>query len=274
MWKQYWVPQWIKKGVPGEKYLGKDHDGWEYTSHDLWKKKLIWKSYWKKHFVTHHKTIWVNTNASNLIIDLMPKISIFHAQIPKKKLTWTEGIKHITRTEQVKYFIDDKKLAWKAAWLKSYKTETHESFVTSKKLEWDEKWVKYQKPSKKLEWVTEKKLEWKEAWKQVSFLYEMDWRKQFKILDFFKITVPDYKDIWLPAWKKIWKPVVISEWFPTPDHHDDHHHHPEWVADRKDTTSQSKVVWKRDNKNSELSAVESTVAPLTQNKNISAAPSA
>jgi len=25
-------------GIPGEKYLGKDHEGWEYTSHDLWKK--------------------------------------------------------------------------------------------------------------------------------------------------------------------------------------------------------------------------------------------
>lgn len=33
----------IKKGIPGEKFLGKDHEGWEYTSHDLWKKKLVWK---------------------------------------------------------------------------------------------------------------------------------------------------------------------------------------------------------------------------------------
>jgi hypothetical protein len=50
-WKQYWVPQWVKKGIPGEKYLGKDHEGWEYTSHDLWKKKLVWKSAWKKIWV-------------------------------------------------------------------------------------------------------------------------------------------------------------------------------------------------------------------------------
>lgn len=28
----------LKVGIPGEKYLGKDHEGWEYTSHDLWKK--------------------------------------------------------------------------------------------------------------------------------------------------------------------------------------------------------------------------------------------
>lgn len=45
---------------------------------------------------------------------------------------------------------------------------------------------------------------------------------------------------------KIWKPVWISEWFPSPDHHDHHHHHePEHGWDRKDTTSQAKVVWKR-----------------------------
>uniref|UniRef100_A0A1B0CWH8 Uncharacterized protein n=1 Tax=Lutzomyia longipalpis TaxID=7200 RepID=A0A1B0CWH8_LUTLO len=37
-WKQIWVPEWVKVGIPGEKYLGKDHHGWEYTSHDLWKK--------------------------------------------------------------------------------------------------------------------------------------------------------------------------------------------------------------------------------------------
>lgn len=45
--------------------------------------------------------------------------------------------------------------------------------------------------------------------------------------------------------KKIWKPVVISEWFPSPDHHDHHHHHHEhW--DRKDAAADdSKLVWKR-----------------------------
>lgn len=46
----------VKVGIPGEKYLGKDHEGWEYTSHDLWKKKLIWKSAWKK--------IWVSQKIS------------------------------------------------------------------------------------------------------------------------------------------------------------------------------------------------------------------
>jgi hypothetical protein len=84
--------------------------------------------------------------------------------------------------------------------------------------------------------VPDKKLEWKEAWKQ--------------------IWVPDWKEIWLPDWKKIWRPVIISEWFPTPDHHDDHHHHVEHGWDRKDSTSQSKVLWKRDN-------TESKVTPST-----------
>lgn len=98
--------------------------------------------------------------------------------------------------------------------------------------------LKFFQPSKKLEYVTDKKLEWKEAWKQ--------------------IWVPDYKDIWLPDWKKIWRPVIISEWFPTPDHHDDHHHQLGW--DRKDSTSQSKVLWKRDNSGSVTSAV--TELPL------------
>jgi len=78
--------------------------------------------------------------------------------------------------------------------------------------------------------------EWKEAWKQ--------------------IWVPGWKEIWVPGWKKIWKPVVISEWFPSPDHHDHHHHeHHDW--DRKDTgvtatrtaDGKDKVVWKRDDTN-------------------------
>lgn len=42
-------------GIPGEKFLGKDHDGWEYTSHDLWKKKLVWESYFKKYWKTEQK---------------------------------------------------------------------------------------------------------------------------------------------------------------------------------------------------------------------------
>lgn len=45
----------MKEGIPGEKHLGKDHDGWEYTSHDLWRKKMIWKPYWKKIWRTEKK---------------------------------------------------------------------------------------------------------------------------------------------------------------------------------------------------------------------------
>lgn len=30
-WKQIWVPELVKVGIPGEKFLGKDHEGWEYT---------------------------------------------------------------------------------------------------------------------------------------------------------------------------------------------------------------------------------------------------
>lgn len=45
----------VKVGIPGEKFLGKDHEGWEYTSHDLWKKKLVWKSAWKKIWVSDMK---------------------------------------------------------------------------------------------------------------------------------------------------------------------------------------------------------------------------
>lgn len=82
--------------------------------------------------------------------------------------------------------------------------------------------------------------------------------------------MPDYKDIWLPAWKKIWKPVVISEWFPTPDHHGDHAHdnHGHIVSgwDRKDTTSQSKVIWKRDNSESSVTPAAALPSNISQNK--------
>jgi hypothetical protein len=90
--------------------------------------------------------------------------------------------------------------------------------------------------------------------------------------------VPDWKEIWLPAWKKIWKPVVISEWFPTPDHHDDHHHHhddhhhhAEHGWDRKDTTSQSKVIWKRDNSGAVADAAAALPSTIAQNKETAAA---
>lgn len=47
-WKQIWVPAVVKEGIPGEKYLGKDEHGHEYTAHDVWRKKMIWKPQWKK----------------------------------------------------------------------------------------------------------------------------------------------------------------------------------------------------------------------------------
>lgn len=107
--------------------------------------------------------------------------------------------------------------------------------MPEKKLEWKEAWKQYWKPGKKQIWTD--KLEWKEAWKQ--------------------IWVPGWKEIWVPGWKKIWKPVVISEWFPTPDHHHDHHHHDVgWDWDRKDkgaTNEKDKVVWKRDDSNASAS---------------------
>lgn len=61
--------------------------------------------------------------------------------------------------------------------------------------------------------------------------------------------------------------MVISEWFPTPDHHDDHHHHVEshgW--ERKDTTSQSKVIWKRDNSESAVTPATALPSAISQNK--------
>lgn len=40
-WKQIWVPETVKEGIPGEKYLGKDEHGHEYTAHDVWRKKMV-----------------------------------------------------------------------------------------------------------------------------------------------------------------------------------------------------------------------------------------
>lgn len=53
------VPDWVKMGIPGEKFLGKDKEGWEYTSHDLWRKKMIWKPEYKKVWKTEKKQEWV-----------------------------------------------------------------------------------------------------------------------------------------------------------------------------------------------------------------------
>lgn len=46
-------------GIPGEKFLGKDKEGWEYTSHDLWRKKMIWKPEYKKVWRVEKKQEWV-----------------------------------------------------------------------------------------------------------------------------------------------------------------------------------------------------------------------
>lgn len=142
----------VKKGVPGEKYLGKDHEGWEYTSHDLWKKKLVWKSAWKKIWVPSKKTVWV----------------------PNKKLTWIEDYKKIYKTAKQQIWVDDKKLAWKEAWKQIWRTDKQQIWVPDKKLTWVEAWSQYYKPSKKLEHVPDKKLTWKEAWKQIWVRSECD----------------------------------------------------------------------------------------------------
>lgn len=42
------MPAVVKEGIPGEKYLGKDEHGNEYTAHDVWRKKMIWKPKWQK----------------------------------------------------------------------------------------------------------------------------------------------------------------------------------------------------------------------------------
>ncbi|XP_061398117.1 uncharacterized protein LOC133333819 [Musca vetustissima] len=222
-WKQYWTPEWIKVGIPGEKYLGKDHEGWEYTSHDLWKKKLIWKSHWKKIWKPAKKQIWV----------------------PSKKLEWKEEWKQIWKPAKKQIWVDDKKLEWKEAWKQIWKPAKKLIWVPDKKLEWKEAWQQIWKTEKKETWVEDKKLEWKEAWKQ--------------------IWVPGWKEVWVPDWKKIWKPVIISEWFPSPDHHDHHHHEVEHGWDRKDNNKGDKVVWKRDDnaagsvqKSTQLQPVQTT----------------
>lgn len=57
------MPDWVKMGIPGEKFLGKDKDGWEYTSHDLWRKKMIWKPEYKKVWKIEKKQEWVRVHA-------------------------------------------------------------------------------------------------------------------------------------------------------------------------------------------------------------------
>ena len=85
------MPEWVKEGIPGEKFLGKDHEGAEYTAHDVWKKKMIWKPQWKKQwktvekqaFKTEHVTKWKTRKVSHLkeFFFLGPKlIKFIHLQ--------------------------------------------------------------------------------------------------------------------------------------------------------------------------------------------------
>jgi len=56
---QMYKPVLVKQFVPGDKSHGTDYEGWEYTSHGLWKKKLIWKPFWKKYWKPGNKQVWI-----------------------------------------------------------------------------------------------------------------------------------------------------------------------------------------------------------------------
>lgn len=112
------MPEWVKVGIPGEKYLGKDHDGWEYTSHDLWKKKLIWKPVWRKYFKPAKKQVF----------------------IPDKKLVWKDELKPIWKTQKKEILVDDKKLVWVEAFQPVYKPSKKLTWVEDKQLKWREAW--------------------------------------------------------------------------------------------------------------------------------------
>lgn len=81
-WKQIWVPDVVKEAVPGEKYLGKDEHGNEYTAHDVWKKKMIWKPQWKK--------IWKTKQVEDFKIEKVQDFKIEKVQDWKieKKQDW------------------------------------------------------------------------------------------------------------------------------------------------------------------------------------------
>lgn len=216
----------VKQGIPGEKYLGKDQEGWEYTSHDLWKKKLVWKEAWKKIWVPSTKQIWV----------------------PSKKLTWIEDYKKIYKTEKQLYYVEDKKLAWKEAWKQIWKTDKVQIWVPDKKLTWVEGWKQIWKPSKKLEFVHDKKLAWKEAWKQI-------W-----VPDYKQIWVPAYKKIWKPVITQEWFPTPDHHGdLP----HDDHGQVVGW---KRSDASQSKVLWKRESDTSSIAEPASTSAPVVNSE--------
>ncbi|RZC40763.1 TPX2 and/or Mitofilin domain containing protein [Asbolus verrucosus] len=182
-WKKLWQPVWVKEGIHGEHYLGKDHHGNEYTAHDIWKKKLIWKPIWKKYWKPAKKQIWVTD----------------------KKLEWKEAWKQIWRTEKKQIWVEDKKLVWKEAWKQIWRTEKKQIWVADKKLEWKEAWKQIWRTEKKQIWVADKKLEWKEAWKQI-------WVPAWK-----EIWVPGWKMIWKPVIIQEWFPSPDHH-----DHHKHH----------------------------------------------------
>ncbi|CAB0032549.1 unnamed protein product [Trichogramma brassicae] len=180
-WKKIWVPEWVKVGIPGEKHLGTDAHGWEYTSHDLWKKKLIWKPLWKKIWKTAKKQIWVE----------------------EKKLEWKEEWKQIWKPAKKQIWVEDKKLAWKEEWKQIWKPGKKQIWVKDKKLEWKEEWKQIWKTEQKQEWIEDKKLVWKEAWKEIQV---PAWKE---------IWVPAWKKIWKPVWISEWFPIDDHH-----DHHD------------------------------------------------------
>ncbi|XP_046390065.1 uncharacterized protein LOC124158792 [Ischnura elegans] len=97
-YKQLWKPVLVKVWVPGEKSHGVDHAGWEYTSHGLWKKKLIWKPYWKKVWKPASKLVWVKD----------------------KKLAWKEAWKQISVPAWKKIWVPAWKKIWKPVWISEW----------------------------------------------------------------------------------------------------------------------------------------------------------
>ncbi|KAG8228142.1 hypothetical protein J437_LFUL002798 [Ladona fulva] len=97
-WKKLWKPVLVKVWVPGEKSHGVDDHGWEYTSHGLWKKKLIWKPYWKKIWKPASKLVWVK----------------------EKKLAWKEAWKKIWVPAWKKIWVPAWKKIWKPVWISEW----------------------------------------------------------------------------------------------------------------------------------------------------------
>lgn len=100
--------------------------------------------------------------------------------------------------------------------------EHHDPGYWKKKLIWKPGWKKTWKKAKKEIWKTSFKLIWKPIW--------------------VPIKTREWKDIWLPDVKKIWRPVWISEWFPSPDHHEHHESHGWDRSDTKSAESQKLVA--------------------------------